>query len=189
MKRSFLILFSLGLFACSQSQKPVEAADTKSQISLEEQPARTVIEMIEWYAKHQDVRGCLVLNSCSDIWDSTKYYAVNFEATEMYLNSLKESGFFSEKYVENWRTYFKKANNDFKKDPQNDGPPEGFDYDFIMQGQDYETELENPRKATVKECTGDEHHKIVTLDFHTGCVMNYELSNIDGKWKIDRIGA
>lgn len=190
--RLFISFCVLVLFtACSSNPKGKaenETASDSSQattISFDEQPAKTVIDFLKWYKNQEDLQNNLVANS--DHYDSTKFYSINFEATEIYLNKLKQSGFISEKYLEKWREYFKTCDQDFKSNPQNDGPPDGFDYDFVMNSQDYDQELKNVEKATVSEISGSETKKTMKLKLSDYATLTYDLSFDSGKWYIDDI--
>ena len=94
----------------------------------------------------------------------------------------------SEKYLESWRNYFNHAEQNFKDNPQFDGPPDYFDYDFVMLSQDFMEELEELNKTNVSKEQIDSNTALVVLTFKVSLTkMSYQLSLVEGKWQIDDI--
>ena len=92
----FLLIFSFG---CNfHSEKKVDAIS----------PEKTVIDFIKWYDKNYDSISSIVPVTYTDFkkGDTTKYYTLDFEASEKYLSKLKVSGFLSEEYFNEQRKYF-----------------------------------------------------------------------------------
>jgi hypothetical protein len=148
-KRNLLILFSILILSCGKTKntesKTTELSEKKiDSLKVESNESLTIKikEFINWYGKNQTKLSQieLVNNSHNEIIDTTKFYSVNFENTEKYLTEFKKSGLFSEKYIESQRKYFKDCESDFIAEPENDGPPSGFDYDIVMKSQDFEIE-------------------------------------------------
>src|ERR1035437_9904288 len=84
---------------------------------------RTVLSFLKWYKNnYENIYKIETVNNIpsSSNYDSTKFYSVNFEGTENYLKYMKSSGYISDKYLDYWRAYFKKCDDDFKKNPVND---------------------------------------------------------------------
>jgi hypothetical protein len=175
------------MISCTQNQQANDSNQNQTTDSSTAQAAATVINFYKWYRSHRSIQGCLVNNACGQAPDSTKFYSVNFEATEHYLAILKQSGFVSDVYLATQRTRFKESDQNFKKYPVYDGPPEGFDYDFIMNAQDFETELNTVEKATVSEASGSDAAKKITLRFTTGTYLSFDLSRIRNTWYINKI--
>ena len=133
--RIYTVLFILTvLTSCSTGKKEQEnganSSDTLTNIrpdshSLNDQPTKTIIDFLSWYRDHQDIQGCLVSNSCNG-YDSTKFYSVDFNATEKYLNELFKTGFISTVYINKRRKYFADCDKYFKANPENDGATKWF---------------------------------------------------------------
>lgn len=176
MKKIFACLFLvICLTACSEKQN-----QTNSQV---EQPTEAVISFLKWYRSHFDTMINIGLVN-QDLKDSTGFYSVNFTETEHYLSEIKNSGFVSDQYLNNWRNYFVQADAQFKITHQNEGPPEGFDFDLIMWSQDFDlTEIEQAK--TLEELNGN--HATVTVEFPYQYKLQYSLSDDHGKWLIDDI--
>lgn len=191
-KMKQLIILSgmlLCLYACSGKQDAAaESTDNMVQQTSDDQAAvQSIIDFYKWYRDQPSIQNCLVLNSCNEEFDSTKFYAVDFKATESYLEKLKRSGYVSDKYIVYWRDYFKTCDENFKKDPVNDGIADGFDYDFVTNSQDFEEELNTVEKAKAVGITKLEGKKTVTLQFTTGSTLTFEMSMAEGRWYIDKI--
>lgn len=129
----------------------------------------------------------LINNASGDIFDSSKFYSINFKATEKYLNGLKQSGFVSEDFLNNWRQYFKQAEEQFKTNPQNDGPPEGFEYDFVLLSQEIDDDLTNTNKAKVLSNSTQDTSATVVLQLASGQKLRYYLTNDRNSWLINKV--
>lgn len=156
--------------------------------SIRQQPAKTIMGFLTWYRDNQVIQTFKLVDNSNNIpFDPTLFYAVNFSETERYLAALKASGYVSEKYLDQWRAYFKKCDREFTKNPANDGPPEGFEYDFIMLSQDYEDDLRDLEQAKVLTQFVFEKRAYAKIRFLHGNILTYELSKEGKDWKIDRI--
>src|SRR5687767_3694522 len=90
--------------------------------SEKEDPLQTVKDFLNWYGiQYKEANSFRLVNQ-----GSGENYSVNFEETEKFLTYMKSSGFVSEAYLNDFRSYFKDAEQTFKKDPINEGPPPGF---------------------------------------------------------------
>jgi hypothetical protein len=194
-KRNLLILFSILILSCGKTKntenEPTELSKKNiDSLKVERNESLTIRikEFINWYGKNQTKLSQieLVNNSRGEIIDSTKFYSVNFENTEKYLTEFKKSGLFSEKYIESQRKYFKDCESDFIAEPENDGPPSGFDYDIVMKSQDFEIK-ELIRDLKVKNLTVTEKTAKLTADFGIYYKLNFTLSKENEVWKIDDI--
>lgn len=169
-----IILFC---FACNNSNKkntPIDEAQ------------KTVIDFLNWYKNHYDSLGKFILVRNSDFVepDSTKLYSVNFIETEKYLSALKSSGFISEQYLENQRKYFLSCDSNFNVNPEYDGPPDGFDYDFIMQSQDYEDDLNYPEMYKIFSSKIENDSAEIIFDTPDKARRKYYLKKENSVWKI-----
>jgi hypothetical protein len=196
-KITLLILLYLFILSCGKTKKAeneaVELNEKKIdpvEIELKENKILTnkILDFLNWYEKNQiklsEIE--LVNNSSGEIIDTTKFYSVNFANTEKYLIEFKKSGLFSEKYIENQRKYFKKCESEFIAQPENDGPPSGFDYDIVMKSQDIEME-ELKRDLKIKNLSITKKKAKLTADFGIYYKLNFVLSKQNEVWKIDDI--
>lgn len=70
--------------------------------------------------------------------DIAGYYRVNFDSVAKYQQHLKASGYFSDKFLADQLQYFKTVSHELEKSHQNDGPPEGLEYDLLLYTQEPE---------------------------------------------------
>jgi hypothetical protein len=194
-----IILFLAHLISCNSQTSTASAltSDTVVQqqaiqvdtVQAVQEPEVVAKAFLEWYRYNRDKLSSfqLVNNANGETFDSTKFYSVNFQATDKYLQAFKESGFVSSLYINNWKDYFVKADNQFKANPQNDGPPENFDYDFVLQSQEIDEDLENisTTKTFSKSIQGDAAILILTLPSEQK--LKIKLSRNSQKWLIDNI--
>ncbi len=196
MKYIYLLTVLTLMFSCKQQDKKTKNEVEKNTISdsttkrdtLNQEPYNRVISFLKWYKKNYEEvnKFGLVNNATLEDYDSTKYYSVNQEQTEAYLEKIKSSGFVSENYINEWRKYFKICDNDFKKNPQNDGPPEGFDYDFILQTQEIDETLNAIEKPKMIYSKISKNKATVEIDIMM--ILTFDLSKINGIWLIDKGG-
>ena len=175
--KSLLFCFLLFISACSPN------------IKCTQEPSTTVLSFLKWYSVNLKSVGNInmVNNNGNTIVDSTKLYSVNFDSTEKYLSVSKKSGFISDKYINQWREHFKQVDEDFKTNPQYDGPPEAFDFDLVMCSQEYDDDLKNIDKATIINQQKENNACVLTLKFLSGMKLEYHLTNNNNKWEIDEI--
>ena len=64
---------------------------------------------------------------------------------------MKSSGFVSDGYLDVFRDYFKQADEAFRKDPINEGPPPGFDYDIVLLTQEPDLVIEKGNAVTIEK--------------------------------------
>lgn len=156
----------------------------------DEKPSKTVTAFLSWYQKNQArlSQMNLVLNYVNGQGPNGKNYEVDYNGVEKYLTEIKKSTFIHAKYVEKWRKYFKKCEEDFKANPQNAGPPKGFDYDLVMLTQEFDRELGSLDKLEIKsEVIESNNYALVMIKFTSGRVLKYELAKQNNKWLITDI--
>ena len=76
--------------------------------------------------------------------------------------------------------------NCFISEPENDGPPSGFDYDIVMKSQDFEME-ELLRDLKITNLSISKKTTKLTADFGVYYKLNFLLSKENEVWKIDNI--
>lgn len=166
-----------------------QKAAIAAPVQTAQEPENTVTAFFTWYRDNRDKLSSfqLVNNASGETFDSTKFYSVNFTETEKYLNAIEASGFVSPTCIDNWKKYFKHADNQFKANPQNDGPPENFDYDLVMQSQEIDEDLANIAKAKVFSKSTDGDTALVTLSLPSEQKLKITLSRQNQKWLIDKV--
>ncbi|MBX3163316.1 MAG: hypothetical protein KF900_02455 [Bacteroidetes bacterium] len=174
--------------SCSNSSEEV-AKNEKAKLDTLSETTDVVFNFLHWYKNNYlHLQDSLVLGVVweNEKWDSTKYYRVNFPATEKYLETLKSTGYISDTYIEERRKYFQQCEEGFIKTPANDGPPEGFDYDLILFSQE-DPGINELHKCRVIRNSRHENKCEVFIEFPFEVQYVYELSFHNGKWLIDNI--
>jgi hypothetical protein len=159
------------------------------QTTTAESPEKTIILFFQWYRANRGKLTSfqLVANADQENFDSTKYYHVNFTETESYLKAVEASGFVSSAYIEKWKKYFLEADKEFRKSPQNDGPPAHFEYDLVMQSQDFEQNLASVEKSKIASRSIDGNSASAELTLLSGQKLKIRLSKQGRSWLIDEI--
>ena len=165
MKKFLLLVLLLGCGAPSQQQDPLQ----------------TVKDFLKWYGVHyKEATSFGLVNQGDGV-----YYSVNFGETEKFLAYMKSSGFVSDEYLNNFRTYFKEAEEVFKKDSINEGPPPGFDFDIVLQTQEPELVIEKGNNPIL--ISSQVHDEEATLNLDVGMKLTFTLTKDKSGWKIDWI--
>lgn len=176
-------------FSCTPAEEQTRSSNIEPVTVSDAAPApeETVLSFLNWYKDNgKNLANDLVLYSSGENWDSTKFYAVNFPATETYLKTLTSTALVSNKYADKWRSYFKKCDQHFKDHPQNEGPPEGFEYDFIVFSQE-DPGLDELLKAKLDVLEENEIGAQILITFPSDYNYKYYLSKDGQNWVIDDI--
>lgn len=152
---------------------------------------QTVKNFLNWYKTNQDklyqfqsIKGGIL----SENEDAENYY-VDFKQVDKEVKFLSNSKLFTQNFLNQYRQKYVESDEHFKQDPENDGPPFGFDYDyFFMTQDDYESDLNNIDKVEFSSISENDFSKYVKFHLENcGMTYRYTLKNKDGHWKIDKI--
>jgi len=119
--------------------------------------------------------------------DKDGFFRVDLKACDQYLDYLKSSTFISDAYVDIWRDYFISRYEYLEEYLQNEGPPEGFEFDLVLISQE----------PTLVLDAVDELQYVTTLIAPSNALISVigefeyeiELSKINGIWMIDYIST
>jgi len=191
--------FALGLLSCSNDS--TTQPDGLLLVRVAERPAtrqaaitspeKTVRAFLAWYANHQATLPTDFVDHTNG-QDTTKGYAVNVEGTEKWLAEVRRSDVVSAAYLQHWRTYFRQYADTLRLHKQYDGPPAGFDYDFLMLSQEPAQKVDELRAGTfVTQLTTARQATVTVLGpQHDGWRegMKFKLSQASsGEWLIDEM--
>jgi hypothetical protein len=140
---------------------------------------------LKWYKQNYDAVNSPNTVNIPETDDPDLFYRVNFEGTEEYLYLLKSSGFISDTYLETWRDYFKKCDANFLKSKQNDGPPDGFEFDFVLWTQEIGSTLESIDAIVITKT--DEKGNTCFVEVDISMRLGFYLTKYNGLWLIDSI--
>jgi hypothetical protein len=183
--KSSALFFLLVLSACSGNVAETKNADTVSAKPIQ----KRVVDFLKWYRNNFDTVNSYATVNNFPPSDSTKYYSVNFEETNKYLQALKKSGFVSSQYLETWQRYFETCDEKFKEIHQNDGPPEGFEYDFVTLSQEYQdilADIDHVKILHADSITDTSNAANIDIELY-GYHYEYKLIREQHVWLINEI--
>lgn len=163
----------------------INSVDNKEQVVL-------VKNFMKWYIKNQDTLykfNTIEGGMSGKENEEAENYFVNFSEVEKYIAELKRSGFLTDNFLKNEKQTFVEGDQYFKKNPENDGPPYGFDYDrFFYTQETFEEDLPNIDKAKYEVIQKDEFNSEVKF-YLPICGINYKysLKKVNSKWFIEKI--
>jgi hypothetical protein len=177
MKNLFIVFILLVI-----STSPI-LGQTRNQ-----EPAHTVVNFLAWYRVQQVRLSNIPMVNKPGMQNATKYYSINVKQTERYLSELKRSGFISDRYIRRWRAYFQECSENLKNNPQDDGPPDGLEFDLVMwSNSDYEEELSALDKIEIVDSHQNSRDASVVVKFLGGRKLRYTLAKERSTWKITQI--
>ncbi|GAB3499741.1 hypothetical protein GCM10027341_23650 [Spirosoma knui] len=145
------------------------------------QAAQAVVTFLQWYKKNLGAVSRIDLVN----QDEVRGYSVNFKNSEQYLAYLKKSNGLTERYLNDWRTYFKERDEGFRLTRQNEGPPTGFDYDLVMLNQDVDEQMDSLNRLTINDVAIAKNQATVTCTLFI--TYEFRLVRRDNHWLIDEI--
>ena len=184
MKKYMIILTSLFFItAVIVSLSYASITETKCQSTESEQAIKVVEKFLKWYKENYGK-----ISELSLVDTSGESYSVDLSTCEEYLQLLNNSGYVSHSYIKKWRTYFEKYSEQYKTSLYSDGPPEGFEYDFILNTQEIDETLQSIDDIEILECIiKDDVHQLVKINIMPS-VLTFSLAyNPDMGWLIDDI--
>lgn len=203
MKRKvFYILFSiLFLQSCQNKEKNQEEnnsidkvdSDKKSGLSNDSKEQITLVkDFMKWYIKNMDMLGKFdaIGGGPTDVKENeeAENYYVDFKEAEKYISELKRSGFLTDNLLKIEEKSFLEADKYYKENPENDGPPYGFDYDhFFLTQEAFEEDLLNIDKSKYVVNQKDDFNSEVTFVLPISGSYKYSLKKIGTKWFIEKI--
>ncbi|MCX6312001.1 MAG: hypothetical protein NT084_10255 [Bacteroidetes bacterium] len=196
MRNIFFTLFLSVIFtSCNQNKIADQKTDAVKSDSIPKKDSvitpqiqnrtadQTVKDFLCWYNdNYEKVNKIEMIKNNPPTEDTTKYYAVNFAGTEQWLKLFQESGFVSDVFLTHWRNYFKECEKAFQKDHESDGPPMGFEYDFIFQSQEQTPNNSEIQQAAFTQNSNGDKTTIVLNFPKYGSYTKILVKSADGKW-------
>ena len=146
-----------------------------------QQASQTVLTFLNWYKTHiQAVNRFPLVNQ-----QAGKPYSVNLKNGERYLAYLKSSHLLTDTYLNQWRTYFNERDAGFRLNPQDEGPPDGFEYDLVMLTQDVDNQLASLKSLKINKVTIVKNKATVVLTLLG--VYEFRLVWQNDHWLINEI--
>ncbi|MBK8699251.1 MAG: hypothetical protein IPN29_06760 [Saprospiraceae bacterium] len=181
-----LIFLTIGLhdqIPGTTETQTLDKRQTLAAVSDSSQMVTSIKGFLTWYKKNYKKANSFGLTGV----DGGGNYIVNATGCKQYLAFLKSSGYISDTYTTLWQTYFNSKEEAFTINPQNEGPPEGFDFDLVLITQEPELIWNAIPKLKFRII---EHHGNKALIEMTGeWIYEIDLSKNKGKWQIDYIAT
>lgn len=117
--------------------------------------------------------------------DSMGNYQVEIKECKAYLDFLSTSGYLSALYTDEWTSYFNERAISFKINPQNEGPPEGFDYDLVTLTQEPELVFNHVHDLKFNIVSANESVAKLIMKGEWTYIVNMHKEN--GIWKMSSI--
>jgi len=152
---------------------------------------KTVKDFLNWYKTNQEklyqfqcIKGGILSEN-----ETTQNYYIDFQEVDKEVKFLSDSKLFTKDFLNQYRQKYVDGAEYFKQNPQNDGPPYGFDYDyFFMTQDDYEPDLKNISKIKFDSAPKDKSTNYVSFHLDIcGMTYRYTLKKEAGDWRIDKI--
>lgn len=112
-------------------------------------PEKTINNFIKYYGENYDL---IYKDNFVDY--SQQYYRINFSNVDLFLKRLKSESFFTPEYRDKIKLKFKTIDSLLDSSKQDDGVPEGLEYDFILNTQDVDeilSYIKNDKFSILKE--------------------------------------
>jgi hypothetical protein len=153
----------------------------QDSLSINPDCQNTVKDFLAWYKMHFDSLKAIQLVDLIEE-GSIAQYRVNFKNAAKYIDQLRSSGFFSEKYCQSKLQYFKEKDQELVKDKQSDGPPVGFEADLLLYTQEPREVLKKYRLLKIDQINPTVF-KLISVDNN----LLFNLETQSGKCIIDEI--
>ena len=129
----------------------------ESNVIIEKQ---TIIDFIKFYSNNYDS-----LYQEDFVKSDNKYYRIDFDNVNLFIQKISNTGFLSKKYIEKIKLKFKKIDSLLTIEKQYDGVPEGLEYDFILQTQEIDEVLDYAKQGDFE-----------VLEYKNGCLVNFKYN-------------
>lgn len=147
------------------------------------QAVERIIGFLHWYQKNYSN----VNEKGLSYADTNGWYQVDTLACRQYLDRLMQSGYFTSNYKKLWQEYFYSKAVYWESSPQNEGPPEGFDYDLVLLTQEPELFYDDPKKLSFDVVEMDKDFAVITATADRP--LYFEMTKRKGIWMIEYISS
>lgn len=157
-----------------------------------ETPTACVRTFLTWYEQHQEQLNSLPVVPAAVDNDTTRVYAVDFQAVDRYLRLLQSCPSVSPVYVQAHRRFFRQFKDSLRAHPQTDGTVIGLDYDRVLFTQAGETQTQfvlrsQPTRVTVGADTAQVLYQWKEAEVSDGRNLAFSLARQQDQWLITAI--
>ncbi|MDO7874373.1 hypothetical protein Q5H93_06485 [Hymenobacter sp. ASUV-10] len=192
---SVLLLASLGACQSASESRPalppatVPAAAPTQRPSLS--PEQTAVSFFTYYKRHRAALNALNLVANLADEDTTRAYAIDFDQTAQFVNTLQASGCVSPTYLEQWDHYFHRWADSLQRHPMSQGDVDGFAYELVLASQDGDEYVDKIGRVPKQVRYPAPDRALVTADFSTNPQLSnkklFHLRHYAKGWLIDSI--
>lgn len=147
------------------------------------QVIHTITDFLKWYKTNYTE----IHKTGLSYTNEQGFYQVDTVACQRYLDKLLSSGYLSQEYKKLWEAYFDSKAEWWKTNSQNEGPPEGFDYDLVLLTQEPELYYNQPDTLAYEVIEFSDQMAVVAVK--SDWTLYFEMTLEKGKWKIDYISG
>lgn len=190
MKSLLLLLLTVLILSCKSNSESIQISSDTETITPIVEASNDTLAMIgvaksflHWYKENYEKA-----NSFGFTYqDKQGNYHVAMGECEAYLGFLKSSGYLSDEYINLWMRYFKEKAEYMEENPENQGPPEGFEFDLVLITQEPELVLNtiNDKLFAVVENSGTK--AVLQMGGEEG--YDFDMVKENGKWMIAYIAT
>jgi hypothetical protein len=109
---------------------------------------------LRWYKQNQEKIDSIALIRGRAAEDTGRY-VIDFDGVKKYLAVLRSSGYFTDSFLLDKEAYFQKCEKNLAVSKQNDGPPEGLDFDLLLLTQEPDLFWQRPDTLSIQGLAGD----------------------------------
>ncbi|MBK9270350.1 MAG: hypothetical protein IPM48_02040 [Saprospiraceae bacterium] len=180
-----MVMFALlagVLFHCKHPEGRTKAHHAEQmEFSAEDsiQAIWQVRNFLKWYAQNYKKA------SSFQLVDQSGNYTVKMDQCMAFLDFLKSSEMVSDTFLESWKEYFIEWQQRYQINPQDEGPPEGFDHDLVLLSQEPELIFQAIDSLELSIIELQENRSLVRIRGNWNYLI--ALSRENELWKMDAI--
>jgi hypothetical protein len=151
----------------------------------------TVVNFLNWYKTEQHDKAQSHYSFIKGGYpDTTTKQAVDWMGVERYLNHLRETGYFSETYLNDLGYFFKKIDDNLKTRPKTKDlvKIDGLDRDWILKTFEPEAILDQIEAGRFNKISVIYNKAMVRFRISKSVQLLFTLTRTTNKWQIDSVG-
>jgi hypothetical protein len=150
-------------------------------------PQNSVFNFLMWYKQHVNTLASIPIVKNIGA-NPPKNYEVDMQQAGIYQESLRNSGYLSDKYLTLSWLKIKQLESTLKRVLQTEGVVEDMDYDWIMHSQDFSDDLNKLQPSDLQVSDNTAQTATVKIVFPVSQqTITYQLSKKGKGWLVDNI--
>jgi hypothetical protein len=132
-----IIIITLGVYSCSPDNRTAINNSINENVKSDTLKTLPQINFVKhfltWFKQNRNSTLAIQLINRDD-----KYYKLDSTGVELYLKTLKKSGYFTDNYLDDLQGYIFSCGDFIRNEKQDDGPAYGFEGDLILKSNEVE---------------------------------------------------